>query len=50
MSITSLDLTMNNLAQGLPEFFKALEHNSSVVCLRLKNNNIDGRRLSQELT
>lgn len=44
-----MDLTMNNLAQGLPEFFKALEQNSTVVCLRLKNNNVDGRRLSHEL-
>lgn len=43
-AIISLDLSMNNLAHGLDSLVEGLRHNSTIVSLRLKNNNIDGRK------
>jgi hypothetical protein len=47
--ITTLDLTMNNVASGIQDLFKALKKNKSLICLKLRNNNLDGRKITQEL-
>lgn len=47
--ITTLDLCMNNINLGLDLLISALKKNSSIVCLKLKNNNIDGRRFTEDL-
>lgn len=46
--ITTLDLNLNNLAEGVTELFRGIQRNKSLVCLRLKNNNLDGRKLTKE--
>lgn len=43
-TIISLDLSMNNLTLGLEHLIEGLHNNSTIVTLRLKNNNIDGRK------
>ena len=43
-TIISLDLSMNNLTLGLEFLIEGLHHNNTIVSLRLKNNNIDGRK------
>jgi len=40
---------MNNMSLGLECLVEALRKNKSVVSLKLRNNNIDGRRFTQEL-
>ncbi len=40
---------MNNVAVGISELFQAVKKNRSLVCLRLRNNNLDGRKIHQEL-
>jgi len=40
---TTVDLSMNNLGQGLDYLVDGLQQSDRLVCLRLKNNNIDGR-------
>lgn len=40
---------MNNLAQGLDLLIDGLRHNNTLVTLRLKNNNIDGRKSQEQL-
>jgi hypothetical protein len=42
-------LNLNNLAEGATELFNGIKRNQYLVCLRLRNNNIDGRKLFQEL-
>ena len=41
--LTSIDLSMNNLSAGLDCLADGLIANDRIVCLKLKNNNIDGR-------
>lgn len=43
-TIVSLDLSMNNIAQGLDSLIDGLMQNSTIVNLKLRNNNIDGRK------
>jgi hypothetical protein len=43
-TIVYLDLSLNNLASGLDYLIEGLHQNSTIVTLRLKNNNIDGRK------
>ncbi len=47
--ITTLDLNLNNLAEGVTDLFHGIKQNKSLVCLRLRNNNLDGRKLQKEL-
>ena len=35
---------MNNINLGLDHLVGAVKKNSSIVCIKLRNNNIDGRR------
>lgn len=44
---TTIDLCMNNLGQGLDDLVDGLKQNDRIVCLRLRNNNIDGRRFQE---
>lgn len=48
-TITSLDLSMNNLTLGLEFLIEGLHHNNTIVSLRLKNNNIDGRKSQDQI-
>ena len=47
--ISQLDVSMNNLSAGLRLFVEGLADNSRVVCLKIKNNSIDGRKQQQEI-
>lgn len=40
---------MNNINLGLEYLISSLKKNSSIVCLKLRNNNIDGRRFTEDL-
>jgi hypothetical protein len=42
--LTSLDISMNNIHLGLDEFISGLRQNDRIVSLKLRNNNIDGRK------
>lgn len=42
-------MNLNNLAEGAAELFNGIKRNRYLVCLRLRNNNLDGRKLQQEL-
>ena len=42
--LASLDLSLNNLSQGLQSLFHGVIDNSTLVALTMKNNSIDGRR------
>ena len=47
--LASLDLSLNNLSQGLQALFHGVIDNSTLVALTMKNNSIDGRRFQQEI-
>ncbi|MFN9900606.1 MAG: hypothetical protein ACK55Z_17845, partial [bacterium] len=47
--ITTLELCMNSLHLGLDYLVAALKKNTSIVCLKLRNNSIDGRKFKEEL-
>ena len=40
---------MNNCHLGLELLIPAVRRNDHLICLKLKNNNIDGRRYTKEL-
>jgi len=40
---------MNNINLGLDHLVGALKKNSTIICVKLRNNNIDGRRFHNEL-
>lgn len=42
--ITHLDLSMNALSAGLDDLLTGIFHAESLVCLKLRNNKLDGRR------
>ena len=48
-NIISFDLSMNNLTSGLEHLIEGLHNNNTIVTLRLKNNNIDGRKSQDQL-
>ena len=48
-SITTLDLSMNSCHLGLDLLVPAIKKNDHLISLKLKNNNIDGRRYTKEL-
>ena len=48
-NLTALDLSLNNLDKGLKKLVGGIVDNQSLVSITLKNNNIDGRRFSQEI-
>jgi hypothetical protein len=47
--IVSLDLSMNNLAEGFDDLLQGLRSADNLVSLRLRNNNIDGRKHHEQL-
>lgn len=47
--ITTLDLCMNNLHLGLEQLVSAVKSSESIICLKLRNNNVDGRKQQQVL-
>ena len=47
-SLTSLDLSLNNLDKGMEKLVGGIIDNQSLVSVTLKNNSIDGRRFQQE--
>ena len=49
MSLVTLDLSMNNLNLGLDYLIAGLRQNETLVCIKLRNNNIDGRRFQKQL-
>jgi Ran GTPase-activating protein (RanGAP) involved in mRNA processing and transport len=48
-TIVSLDLSLNNMVLGLDALIEGLSQNSTIVTLRLRNNNIDGRKNQNQL-
>ena len=42
---SSVDLCMNNLGHSLDDLVEGLKLNDRIVCIRLRNNNIDGRAM-----
>jgi hypothetical protein len=40
---------MNNLQSGLEHLVASLKLNTNIVCIRLQNNNIDGRKCTQSI-
>ena len=48
-SLTSLDLSLNNLDKGMEKLVGGIIDNQSLVSVTLKNNSIDGRRFQQEI-
>ena len=48
--LTSVDLSMNNLSAGLDCLADGIIANDRIVCLKLKNNNIDGRQMQEVLS
>ena len=49
VSLVTLDLSMNNLSLGLDYLIAGLRKNETIVCIKLRNNNIDGRRFQKQL-
>ena len=49
VSLVTLDLSMNNLSLGLDYLIAGLRQNETIVCIKLRNNNIDGRRFQKQL-
>jgi hypothetical protein len=47
--ITTLDLCMNNLHLGLEQLVSAVKSSENIICLKLRNNNVDGRKHQQVL-
>lgn len=47
--ITTLDLCMNNLNLGLEQLVSAVKKSDHIICLKLRNNNVDGRKHQQVL-
>ena len=47
--IISMDLSKNNLSLGLDQFVQGVRENDRIVALKLRNNNIDGRKFQQQL-
>ena len=47
--ITSIDLSLNSLNQGLDALIQGIADNNTIVALKMQNNNIDGRRYQQQL-
>ena len=45
-----LDFSMNNLGAGLDDIVAGVQQNSRVVCLRLRNNNIDCRKNQESIS
>lgn len=48
-TLTTLDLSLNNLSQGFEPLVHGIIDNQSLVSLSLKNNNIDGRKFQQQI-
>jgi len=48
-TIVSLDLSLNNIVLGLDALIEGLRYNSTIVTIRLRNNNIDGRKNRDQL-
>lgn len=42
--LTHIDLSLNNLGQGLEHLVGSFSQDDRLICLKLKNNNIDGRQ------
>ena len=49
VSLVTLDLSMNNLSLGLDYLIAGLRQNETIICIKLRNNNIDGRRFQKQL-
>jgi len=47
--LTTLDISMNNIHLNLDALIGGLRQNDRIVSLKMRNNNIDGRKSSQQL-
>lgn len=47
--LTTLDISMNNINLNLDALIGGLRQNDRIVSLKMRNNNIDGRKSSQQL-
>ena len=48
-TLVTLDLSMNSLSLGLDYLISGLRQNETIVCLKIRNNNIDGRKFQKQL-
>ena len=42
--VVSIDLSLNTLNAGLPNLIHGICDNDTIVALKMRNNNIDGRK------